>query len=82
MLEHVVEGGDALEKNVVKNVQNESHAMDKSSIKRKRNGPTMSRDICWELATKAQLMVDTKSFSDQKENIDDQSACEGGEQQH
>jgi hypothetical protein len=35
MLEHVVEGGDALEENVVENVQNESHAMDKSSIKKK-----------------------------------------------
>jgi hypothetical protein len=35
MLEHVVVGGDALEENVVENVQNESHVMDKSSIKKK-----------------------------------------------
>jgi hypothetical protein len=27
-------------------------------------------------------MVDAKSFNDQKENIDDNNASEGGEQQH
>ncbi len=51
MLKHVVEGGDALEENAVDNVQIESHVMDKFSIKRKRIKPTMSRNICWELAT-------------------------------
>ncbi len=41
----------------------------------------MSRNICWELATKVQLIMDIESFNDQKENTNDHSACEG-EQQH